>query len=73
MQKLEFRSFGSMSRLMTRRKTVGSEQVESQVGLILENLVESTHSILVSTHLTVAFEPGCFGSEQVDSILGIFV
>lgn len=55
-----------MSRLMTRRKTFGSEQVD----LILENLVESTHSLLVSTHSPFFFEPCSFGSEQVNSILG---
>lgn len=34
----------------TRRKTHGSEHVDSQVDLALRNLVESTHPILALTH-----------------------
>lgn len=55
---------------MTRSKTFGSKQVESQVDSILENLVESTHPIFALTHLPFSFELCCHGSEQVESQVG---
>lgn len=108
LQKLIFRGLNSVSRLMTRSKTLGSEHVEPKVDLILGNLselnqsllasthspsflnltpsgpnrstpkstqfwkilIESTHSLLGSTHFQFSFESFCRGSEHVDSIMG---
>lgn len=67
--------FSPMSRLMTRHKTPGSEQVDPPVDSILGNLSELTHSLFASNHAFSLFEPCSLGSEQVDppvdSILGI--
>lgn len=69
--------FGPLSRLMTRHKTLGSEQVDPPIDSIMGSLSESNHSPFVSTHDISFFEPGSLGSEQVDlpvdSILGIMI